>query len=313
MAGGSFLDSDLTAVNQMVKALWLQNFNTAQNNLPYQLLTTDLGQSKAKTRALDWLGEVPEIQEMTGTIQTGGIRRYDHTMTHTEYGLRLKVRISDLATDQLSQLPARIAGLARKAAGHPGRLAFAQIEANPTAYDGAAYFANTHTFGAAANCDNLAGGTGVTSTAIETDLATVRATMMRYEDDQGFEMELAPDTLVIPPELSIAFAKVLGVVREAGGVDNTVGATPPGQGNVWKAGGYTVVERPMTDTNNWYAFHTGGEVKPFLYSWVTQPRVMNTPSFNDASATNHAYLEYVVYGEYAVGVSLPQYGISVVN
>ena len=70
MAGGSFLDSDLTAVNQMVKALWMTNFSTAQNNLPYQLLTTDLGQSKAKTRALDWLGEVPEMAEMAGAGRT---------------------------------------------------------------------------------------------------------------------------------------------------------------------------------------------------------------------------------------------------
>lgn len=313
MAGGSFLDSDLTAVNQMVKALWMQNFNTAQDNLPYQLLTTDLGQSKAKVRALDWLGEVPQMATMGGTIQTGGIRRYDHTLTHEEYGMRLKVRISDLATDQLNQLPSRIAGLARKAASHPGQLAFAQIESNPTGYDGAAYFANTHTFGSAANADNLAGGTGVTSAAIETDIATIRSTMMRFQDDTGQAMEIAPDTFVIPPELSLAFAKVLGVVREAGSFDNTVGVTPPGQGNVWKAGGYTVIERTLSDVNNWYAFHTAGEVKPFLYSWVTAPRVMNTPSFNDATATNHAYLEYVVYGEYAVGVSLPQYGICVVN
>lgn len=313
MAGGSLLDSDLTSVNQMVSALWRTKFAEAQNNLPYQNITTDLGVSKAATRALDWLGEAPDMVAMGGTTQFKGLRRYDHTMTHTEYSIGLKFRISDLATDQLDQIPARIAGAARKAAGHPGRLVFTTLEANPTGYDGAAYFANTHAFGGAANIDNLLAGTGTTSTAIETDIATARATMQRFQDDTGDEMQLSMDTLVIPPELSLAFAKVLGVVREPGGVDNTVGVVPPGQGNVWKAGGYTVIEYPFTDTNNWYGFHTGGEVKPFLLSWITKPGPLNTPSLNDDSAKMHAYLEYVFYGEYGVSVSLPQYGVSVVN
>lgn len=313
MAGGSLLNSDLTSVNEMIAAVWRTKFAEANNNLPWQLLTTDLGQSKAPTRALDWMGEAPEMVAMGGTTQFKGLRRYDHTMTHTEYSIGLKFRISDLATDQLDQIPPRIQAAARKVAGHPGRLVFSTLESNPTAYDGAAFFANTHAFGDAANADNLAAGTGATATAIETDIATIRATMQRFEDDTGEPMYLAPDTFVIPPELSVQFAKALGGVREVGGVDNTVGVVPPTQGNVWKAGGYTVIEYPFSDTNNWYAFHTAGEVKPLVYSWITQPRPLNTPSLNDDSAKNHGYLEYVFYGEYGVSVTLPQYGISVVN
>lgn len=312
MAGGSFLASDLTAVNTTVAALWREAFNNAQNDLPYQILTTDLGVSSAATRGLDWLGEAPDMVAFEGATRFDGINRYDYSMTHTEYRIGLKVSLADLETDQLGQLPLRVQAAARKAAGHPGRLAFAQLETNPTAFDGAAYFANTHTFGNAANCDNLAGGTGVTSAAVETDLATIRATMMRFQDDTGQAMGLVPDTLVIPPELSIVFSKVLGTVRE-GVTSDTMGVTPPGQGIVWKAGGYTVIERPFTDTNNWYAFHTGGTVKPLLWSWIAKPAPLNTPSVNDASAVHHGFLEYVFRGHYGVGVSLPQYGISVVN
>ena len=57
----------------------------------------------------------------------------------------------------------------------------------------------------------------------------------------------------------------------------------------------------------------GEEINPFVYSWVTQPSIMNTPTLNDASATYNDKLVWVVRGEYNVGVSLPQYFIRVVN
>lgn len=315
MAGESFTDSGLAAVNTMVSALFTKGFATEQRNLPWGLLATDLGKSTAKNRSLDFLGDVPRMTEMgRDSTQQFGVARFNHTMTHTEYSAMLAVRMSDLATDQMSQYPGKIAELAKEAAGHPGQLLFAQLEANPTGYDTAAYFANTHAFGAASNIDNLAAGTGVTSAAIETDIAVNRATMMRYQTNTGVAMGGIPDLLVIPPELSIVFAKTLGTVRTPGGVDNTVGVVDPSQGRVWKAGGYTVFEwEGLSDTNNWYMFNTRGEIKPFLYSWIVQPRVLNTPSFNDDSAKNHAVLEYVVYGEYGVQVSLPQLGIAVVN
>lgn len=315
MAGESFTDSGLTAITTMVTALFTKDFTTAQRSLPWAQLTTDLGKSTAKNRSLDFLGDVPRMTDMGRDATTYfGVQRFNHTLVHTEYSAGLSIRMSDLATDQMSQYPGKIAGLAREAAGHPGQLLFAQLEANPTGYDTAAYFANTHAFGAASNIDNLAAGTGVTSAAIETDIATNRATMMRYQTNTGTPMGGIPDLLVIPPELSLVFAKTLGVVRSPGGVDNTVGVVDPSQGRVWSAGGYTVIEwEGLSDTNNWYMFNTKGEVKPFVYSWITQPRVLNTPSFNDDSAKNHGVLEYVVYGEYGVSVSLPQYGISVVN
>lgn len=315
MAGASFTNSSLAGLNQMISVLFKDSFGKAQENLPYQLVTTDLGKSNAQTRGLDWLGTAPAMTAVGSDSTTySAIKRYSHSLTHTEYRAALRVRISDLETDNQGQIPPRIANMARKAAAHPGQLAFDQLEANPTGYDSAAYFANTHAFGEAANIDNLAGGTGTTTAAIETDIATNRNTMMRFQDDTGNAMELVPDTIVIPPQLSSVFAKVLGGFRDAGGTDSQLGVVDPSQGNVWKAGGYTVIELArLTDANNWYLFHTKGEIKPFVYSWITQPRVLNSPSFNDDSAKNHGVLEYVVYGEYAVQVTLPHYGICVVN
>lgn len=315
MAGGSISASTLSAVDTTVKAAWLRGFSDAQNNLPWGQVTTDLGKSPTKIRSLDWLGETADMQDATRDgLKIGGVRRYNFSITHKVYKAALRFRISDLDTDNLGQLRPRVDGLARKAAGHPGRLAFDQLEANPTAFDGTSLFADTRTWGLGANFDNNLAGAGVTSANIETDIAAVRAAMLRAQDDQGEEMELSPNVLIIPPELSLVFGKVLGPTRQAGGDTAQVAVVDPSQGNVWKAGGYTVIELArLTDTNNWYALHVGAEINPFVYSWVAQPSIMNSPTLNDDSAKFDDELIWVVRGEYNVGVSLPQYFIRVVN
>lgn len=311
----SILASDINAVNNAVKAAFRDSFNTAAASIPWRDVVTDMGKSGTKQASLDWLGETPDMEEKTrDDAHVGAVGRYNYTITHRVYQATLRVRLSDLETDNLGQIQPRINGLARKAASHPGRLAFDQLEANPTAFDGTAWFANTRAFGASANIDNLAAGSGTTAADLEADLASVRATMMYFEDDKGEPMELAPNVLVIPPGLSLEFAKVLGPVRSPGGDATTMGAVPPSQGNRWQAGGYLVVELArLTDTDNWYALHVGEELNPMLFSWVTMPAILNTPSTNDASAIHSDVLEYAVRGYYSVGVSLPHYAVSVVN
>lgn len=315
MAGGSISDSSLAAVDTAVKAGWLRGFSEAQNKLPWQQIATDLGKSSTKTRALDWLGEVADMQDVTrDTLRIGGVARYNWSITHKVYKAALTFRISDLETDALGQIRPKVDGLSRKAAGHPGRLMFEQLEANPTAFDGTALFADTRTWGNGANFDNNLAGAGTSASNIETDIAAARVAMLRAQDDQGEEMELAPNVLIIPPELSLTFGKVLGPTRQAGGDTAQLAVVDPKLGNVWQAGGYTVIELArLSDTNNWYALHVGEEVNPFVYSWVTQPSIMNTPTLNDVSATHNDKLVWVVRGEYNVGVSLPQYFIRVVN
>lgn len=311
---GSITDSGLAAINQNISVLWKDGFSKAQDNLPWNLLATDLGKSSAAIRAFDWMGGVGAVHDRTREGQHfSGVRRGNFTATHTEYGLGLTLRLRDLNTDQYGHIPPLIKKAAARMAGHPGQLLFDQLEANPTAADGAALFANTHTLGAAANWDNLTAGTGVTTTAIETDLATAQALMFLAQDDTGQPMELEIDTLVIPAAMRLNFEKVLGPLRQAGGTDSQLGNTPK-IGGVFQAGGLTViVSGRLTDANNWYAFHTQGEVKPFIYSWIVQPHQLNTPSLNDASATELGELRYVWHGDYAIVPTLPQYAVSVVN
>lgn len=315
MAGGSISDSSLAAVDTTVKAGWLRGFSEAQNNLPWKQVATDLGKSNTKTRALDFLGETSDMQEVTrDSLRVGGVERYNWSITHKVYKAALRFRISDLDTDNLGQIRPKVDGLSRKAAGHPGRLMFEQLEANPTAFDGTALFADTRVWGKSANFDNNLAGAGTSTSNIETDIAAARVAMLRAQDDQGEEMELAPNVLVIPPELSLIFGKVLGPTRQVGGDTAQLAVVDPTLGNVWQAGGYTVIELArLSDTNNWYALHVGAEVNPFVFSWVSMPTIQNTPTLNDDSAKYRDTLEWVVRGEYNVGVSLPQYFIRVVN
>jgi len=312
---GSIKASSVSALTNAVRAAWLTSFNAAQDNLPWRDLVTDMGKSNHATQNIDWLGETPEMQDATREdLHIGALNRYSYSITHKVYKAALKVRLADLETDNQNQIPPRVAGLAKRAAGHPGRLSFDQLEANPTAFDATALFANTRAYGAAANTDNLLAGTGTTAANIETDIQTLRTTMMRFQDDTGEEMELSPNVLIIPPDLGLKFSKVLGGTRDPGGTTLQTGVIPPTMGNKWSAGGYTVYELArLSDTDNWYGLHTGEELNPFIYSWIAQPAIMNRPSVDDASAVESDMLIYAVRGHYNVGVSLPMYFCSVVN
>lgn len=312
---GSIFSSELDAVNNMVTALFRNSFSEAQNNLPFMDVATDLGKSSHKTRQFDWLGDAPEVTDVThGTLRTSGLNRFNYSISHVIYKLALRIPLSDLETDSLGQIPARITGAARKMSGHPGRLGFDKLEANPTAYDGAALFANTRAYGSAANVDNLLAGSGTSAAQIAADLQTLRATMMRFENDQGEPMELSPNVLVIPPELEGTFRQVLQPLPVAQDNTTVVGVIPPQFGNRWQAAGYTVYTLArLSDSNNWFGLHTGEEVNPFIYSWVSQPQPQNSPSSNDKSAIDDDELVYVFRGHYNVGVTLPQYFACVVN
>jgi phage major head subunit gpT-like protein len=313
---GSFLPSSVDALNNTVKVGWRESFNRARETAQYQGLITDLGKSQTLKTSIDWLGETGDMEEVTReTARFSGVARFSYTITQKEWQYGLRVRIMDLeAGDIQGQIKARLAGVARRLTTHPGRLAIDQLEANPLAYDGTALFANTRAFGSAANFDNLLAGSGVTAADIEQDIQIASTVMAQAEDDKGEPMELAMNTLVIPRGLALEFAKVLGPVRDAGGSATQMGVIDPSQGNVFKAGGYTVyiVDR-LTDANNWYGLHVGEEVNPFVLTWTRMPAPLNTPSLNDDSAVHRKELLYDFYGIYNVGVSLPQYFVSVVN
>lgn len=310
---GAITDSGLSAVNQTISALFKKGLSNGQS-LPWNLLATDLGKSPTGVRGYDWFGGIGEVHERTREGQHfGGFRRHNFTIEHKEYGVGMLLRVRDVATDSLQQIPGLVAQAAARMASHPGRLLFDALEANPTSADGAALFANTHTYGAAANWDNLLAGTGVSTTAFETDLAAAQETMFLAQDDNAEPLELEMDTIVIPPALRLTVEKVLGPLRDAGGTDAQLGNVAH-LGGVFQAGGLNViVTARLTDRNNWYGFYTKGEIKPFAYSWITQPAKLGEPSMSDDSVKHRGEFEHVWYGDYTIVPTIPQYALCVVN
>jgi len=184
-------------------------------------------------------------------------------------------------------------------------LMFDRLETNGNAHDSTALFSNTRTnANSISSIDNNLAGTGTTVAAIQTDVSAAITAMSEFTDDSGEVMEAAPDTFLVPPALLRVFLHALDDSR----FDNQLGVVPNSTSRVYQAGGYTVISLArLSDADNWYALYTGGEVKPWLYSWITNPGVLNTPSMNDDTAVNHGFLRYAVRGNYVVAESLPHY------
>jgi len=294
----------LTGLLTNFRAIFASDFAAASATQFWPNLATRVN-SNGKIESYNWFGTAPKMQDVTHdglTLQ--GLTKYNFTIENALYKAGLEVERTALEDDKLGLIMPRVRQLGPEAARHPGELILSLFESNPTAYDGVAFFSDTHTAdGDSGTIDNIVSGTGTTVAQFQADLASARAQMGRFKDDRGRPMSLRPNTIVIPPELNQTAFQALNFDLGAGKVD----AIPPsGEGGMWQKNGYTVIENPfLTATNDWYvlAIGPGEDDKPFVFQDRVAPSLEGITSPNSESGVLLDKFIYTVRGRYAVGVS----------
>lgn len=269
--------------------------------------------SNTDTESYNWFGTVPQMEDVTHgdgpTLQ--GLPSYNFTIQNNLYKAALEVQRTAIEDDKMGMIQPRLRQLGPEAARHPGQLIFNLFESNGNAYDSTAFFANTRAIGSSANIDNIATGTGTTVAQVQTDIGTVRATMARYQDDQGRPMNLRVNAFVIPPELEQVFWQALNFNEGAGLVNTMPPATQDGK---WNLAGYTVMTNPyLTDTNDWYALALNGEFRPFVFQDRVSPALEGITDPNTESGALRDRFIYTVRARYNVGYGDPRYAVKVTN
>lgn len=234
-------------------------FNKSLVNAPpqkYSPVTTTVN-SNVSTEDYGWMGHVPQLREWIGNKQLKSIEDYEYSIKNKTWEASLEVKAEEIEDDQGPIIQPRIQDLALKAAAFPARLVSDLIDNGETglAYDGNAFFSNR-----AAPNDNLLTGTGTTEAQIMADLATARAAMMAFADDNGDPMEIHGDVVVCPPLLEVTFMRLANSMAFVGGSAQTP------EKNFWQSALKGVIVDPrLSDANDWFLLASGYPLKPFIY------------------------------------------------
>ena len=197
------------------------------------------------------VGTLSDWEEFTGTVPYSSISQgYDVTMTPVEFAKGMQVDRKLFDDDQYHIMDQKPKGMAealhRTRQKHGGQIFNNAMSVDTTFYshsEGVALCSNSHTTTSGASTstgfDNL-----TTASLSATAVFAARLQMVGFRGDQGERIEIMPDELWYPPDLS---EQAFEIVKSAGKIDTA------NNNRNFHEGRYKTYEwRYLTDTNNWF-------------------------------------------------------------
>lgn len=143
-----------------------------------------------------WLGQVPEPRKHFGGLNASPVNDFSLDVTNEDFEITLPFSTHDQMWDQVGHISRRTGELAVAWHDHWNKLTVDMLVANDTAYDGVAFFSDSHSIGdsgtlnndltagdlGALNVSNTARPTKAEAAAILSDAA---AYLYRFKDDRG--------------------------------------------------------------------------------------------------------------------------------
>jgi phage major head subunit gpT-like protein len=196
-------------------------------------------------------GTLSDWEEFTGTIPYSSISQgYDVTMTPVEFGKGTQVARKLYDDDQyhiMDQKPKSMATSAHRTRQKHGYRIFNNAFSSDSMFyvhsEGVALCSNSHTTTSGASTasgfDNL-----TTASLTATAVFAARLQMLGFRGDQAEKIDVMPDELWFPPDLS---EQAFEIVKSQGKLDDNL------NNRNFHEGRYKTHEcRYLTDTNNWF-------------------------------------------------------------
>ena len=285
------------------RALFLQALGElAGTNEEWKKIAT-VFPSTTDRESYNWLGANPPMSEWKDNRKLNDLRDWDYTLVNKHWEATLHVDRDAIADDKYGMIKARIRGLARAYFKKVTAEVFSQLDDGETltAYDAAAFFADTRTIGSSGNIDNLLEGAySGSTTEIRTALGLAVNNMRNFKDDQGNPMNLMPDTLVCGPEMEILIKEAL--------LPGVAGTRRPEMDYV-----KTIVVSPWIDLDqtDWYLLCTSEEVKPVILQDRQAPEFVSLDDPKGERAFMQKEFLYGVDARFVVGFGDPRTAIKV--
>jgi phage major head subunit gpT-like protein len=259
----------------------------------WRLLAT-LIPSVQQSENYSWISEVPIMREFLDERQVRALRDYGFTITNRKWEATIGIARDVLEDDQTGQVGIRVRLLARAAAAHLDKLLFDLINANPTAYDGVAFYHATH------------GNLGTAAFSADALEAAIAAMMDQTTPIEGEPMDVRPNVLLVPPQLHFDAKRVLNSQYWPDATGAGAHST-----NALIGEDITIVTSSRLATNTeWHLFDCRQPVKP----WLIQQRIpptLSTPNPDDYEGESAFLRDILLYGVRSrdnAGPGLWQYG-----
>ncbi len=264
--------STLRALQVTIDLRFKQAYN-AVNPISTRLASTI--PSGARGNVYPMHAKLAKLRQWEGERKIVNAKSYRYNLDNEKYELTLEVDRDDIEDDNIGVYSMVIDDMGQQSRLWPDDLVFAAILAGgtETAYDGTAFFSNSHTLGSG-TIDNLFASTALTAD----NFAAARAAMMEYAGEDGESLRVRPDVLLVPPALEVKARKIVQastIVESNAAVDNVL------------RGLCEVVVAPQLATSaggldtTWYLLDTSRPIRPFIFQQRMAPEMVSLTSPND--------------------------------
>lgn len=283
------------ALMKGVKTRFLRKFVETRTDL-LKLATILPSDSDLETYA--WMDELPRMHEFLTERRIVGLGDTTYQVPNRKFESTLAVKRDHLDDQKIQMVTMRINELAAEAKGHPMSLMVEQLVNGTSAtaanedgttrsnvcYDGGAFFSTSHPVRGVQTStqSNLLTGSGTSISQLSADLASVKTRMSRIVDAGGkpWRRQWGEMVIVAPPDLELPFRTVL----EASEISAS--------DNMQKGAASLIIAPELTDVNDWYVLHVGGELKPLCFQ---ERSGVEFAAQDDPNANESAFLREVYY------------------
>lgn len=206
----------------------------ASNNLAslaYRI-TSDL--AAGQSELLDFIGAIPAVREWIGERKPGQLLAHDYKINMKKFEATLDFLRDWMDHDKTGLVQDRVNQLQVRLGQHVGKRVAALINAGETdtAFDGVAFFGNSHSWGESGTIDNLIGTQSAsagdpTPQEAATAVVDMFQQMFGFLDDRGEPINegVSAITVAVPTALGAAYRQAINQDRldtGSGTIDNPV-------------------------------------------------------------------------------------------
>ena len=257
-------------------------------------------QSDKDQETYPWLGQSPAVREWIDERIPKSLAEQKYTIINKKWENSIEVDRTAIEDDQYGQIKIRVQQLAEKFAQHMNKACFNLLRdgganGGGLCYDGQYFFDSDHSDEGSASQSNSGTAGGAIGTVALTALSLWEAiaAMQSLTDPQGEYLDIAPDTLVVPPKLEKTAREILE--SDYGYSATAMGSASTWVGNTLK-GRLKLIVTPHCATtgrtSSWFVLDTSGVVKPIILQMRTPVEFQSLES----DSANGFYRDCYAYG-----------------
>ncbi len=237
-----------------------------------------------------WLSNFPKMREWVGDKVIKSLSAFSYTIKARDFEATVAVKRKDVERDKLGIYRPQAQNAGQAAREFPDELVYETVNGAFTnkCYDGQNYCDTDHPVGENENIVSVSNkGTAPLSNAnkagADASFGAARLAMRKFKDDQGRNLNIRPNILLVPPALEVT---AVGLMTH----DKLADDKP----NPYKGMATVVTDSRLESDTAWFLLDTTRPVKPFIYQETKKPHFV--------SQVNPDADDVFMRGEYKFGV-----------